>query len=234
MVTGGRQGERDAAPPGGDPAPRLLLRLRRAARMPLPPGPRMSERCRPRRYRARGPFICAPAAIGDVFTLRVATEPPWVVLAHPDACARSSPAILGPPRRQGERRPTARPRPARRCSCSTGPAHLRQRKLMLRPSPARAWPPTGDVGRMPGARRRLAARRRAYARPAAPGDHARRRAARDLRRRARRAPSSTSCRARARLMDERIMGRPRCSACSALGPRCSDAVRRLKLDPQAR
>ena len=53
----------------------------------LPPVPRMSRAEQTARWIARpGPFLFrAHRAYGDVFTIHFGAEPPWVVLAHPDA-----------------------------------------------------------------------------------------------------------------------------------------------------
>src|SRR5918995_1536809 len=55
--------------------------------MPLPPGPKMSRAAQTAAWIARpGPFLFrAHREYGDVFTIHFGAEPPWVVLAHPDA-----------------------------------------------------------------------------------------------------------------------------------------------------
>ena len=53
----------------------------------LPPGPRMSRAAQTAAWTVRpGPFMQrARREFGDTFTIKVGTEPPWVMLAHPDA-----------------------------------------------------------------------------------------------------------------------------------------------------
>ena len=101
---------RPARATAGRPPPRCRLRRWPSCR-PVRACPEWS---RPRRSRcARARSCCARwRRHGDVFTLRIATEPPWVMLAHPDAVREvftGDPAAAA--RRQGQRDPAAVPRP---------------------------------------------------------------------------------------------------------------------------
>ena len=65
----------------------------------LPPGPRMSRAAQTAAWTMRpGPFMLrAQREFGDAFTIKVGTEPPWVMLAHPDAVREvftGDPAVL--------------------------------------------------------------------------------------------------------------------------------------------
>jgi cytochrome P450 len=70
---------------------------------------------------------------GDAFTLKIGTEPPWVMLAHPDAVREvftGDPALL----HAGKANVILRPMLGRASVLLLdGPEHLRQRKLMLPP-----------------------------------------------------------------------------------------------------
>jgi cytochrome P450 len=81
-----------------------------------------------------GPFMLrAWQRYGDVFTIRIATEPPWVMLAHPDAVREvftGDPAIL----HAGKANVILRPFLGHASVLLLdGREHLRQRKLMLPP-----------------------------------------------------------------------------------------------------
>jgi cytochrome P450 len=81
-----------------------------------------------------GPFMArAHARYGDVFTIKIGTEPPWVVLAHPDHVRevfKGDPAVL----HAGKANVILRPFLGRSSVLLLdGPQHLRQRKLMLPP-----------------------------------------------------------------------------------------------------
>jgi cytochrome P450 len=81
-----------------------------------------------------GPFMLrAHARYGDAFTIKIGTEPPWVMLVHPDAVREvftGDPALL----HAGEANVILRPFLGRASVLLLdGPEHLRQRKLMLPP-----------------------------------------------------------------------------------------------------
>jgi cytochrome P450 family 135 len=102
---------------------------------PLPPGPRMPRAAQTAAWVARpGPFMLrAHARYGDAFTLKIATEPAWVMLAHPDAVREvftGDPALL----HAGQANAILRPLLGHASVLLLdGPEHLRQRKLMLPP-----------------------------------------------------------------------------------------------------
>jgi cytochrome P450 family 135 len=101
----------------------------------LPPGPRMPRAAQTVAWTARpGPFMMrAWRGYGDAFTLKIGTEPPWVMLAHPDAVREvftGDSALL----HAGEANVILRPMLGRASVLLLdGPEHLRQRKLMLPP-----------------------------------------------------------------------------------------------------
>jgi cytochrome P450 len=101
----------------------------------LPPGPRMPRPAQTAAWVMRpGPFMLrAHARYGDAFTIRIGTEPPWVMLAHPDAVREvftGDPALL----HAGKANVILRPLLGRASVLLLdGPEHLRQRKLMLPP-----------------------------------------------------------------------------------------------------
>jgi len=81
-----------------------------------------------------GPFMLrAQRDFGDAFTIKIGTEPPWVMLAHPDAIRevfRGDPALL----HAGKANVVLRPLLGRASVLLLdGAEHLRQRKLMLPP-----------------------------------------------------------------------------------------------------
>ena len=79
-----------------------------------------------------GPFMLrAQREHGDAFTIRIGTEPPWVMLAHPDAVRE---VFTGDPKllHAGKANIILRPFLGRASVLLLdGPQHLRQRKLML-------------------------------------------------------------------------------------------------------
>jgi cytochrome P450 len=101
----------------------------------LPPGPRMPRPAQTAAWVLRpGPFMLnAQREFGDAFTLRIGTEPPWVMLAHPDAVREvftGDPALL----HAGKANVILRPFLGRASVLLLdGPEHMRQRKLMLPP-----------------------------------------------------------------------------------------------------
>ena len=101
----------------------------------LPPGPTLPRPAQTAAWTLRpGPFMLrAQRGYGDVFTVRIATEPPWVMLAHPDAVREvftADPALL----HAGQANVILRPFLGRASVLLLdGPQHLRQRKLMLPP-----------------------------------------------------------------------------------------------------
>jgi cytochrome P450 family 135 len=101
----------------------------------LPPGPRMPRAAQSIAWTARpGPFMLrAQRELGDAFTIRIGTEPPAVMLAHPDAVREvftGDPALL----HAGKANAILRPLVGRASVLLLdGPEHLRQRKLMLPP-----------------------------------------------------------------------------------------------------
>jgi len=81
-----------------------------------------------------GPFVLrAQRRFGDAFTIRIGTERPWVMLAHPDAVKQvftGDPALL----HAGKANVILRPFLGRASVLLTdGPEHMRQRKVMLPP-----------------------------------------------------------------------------------------------------
>jgi cytochrome P450 family 135 len=101
----------------------------------LPPGPRLPRAAQTAAWIARpGPFMLrAHERYGDTFTLRIGTEPPWVMLAHPDAVREvftGDAALL----HAGKANVILRPFLGRASVLLLdGSEHLRQRKLMLPP-----------------------------------------------------------------------------------------------------
>ena len=101
----------------------------------LPPGPRMPRAAQTVAWTARpGPFMLrAWREYGNAFTLKIGTEPPWVMLAHPDAVREvftGDPALL----HAGKANVILRPMLGRASVLLLdGPEHLRQRRLMLPP-----------------------------------------------------------------------------------------------------
>src|SRR5918993_1361593 len=101
----------------------------------LPPGPKMSRAAQTAAWIARpGPFLFrAHREYGDVFTIRFGAEPPWVVLAHPDAVREvftGDAAAL----HAGKANLVLLPfLGSSSVLLLDGPAHLRQRKVMLPP-----------------------------------------------------------------------------------------------------
>ena len=79
-----------------------------------------------------GPFMLrAQREFGDAFTIKIGTEPPWVMLAHPDAVRE---VFTGDPKllHAGQANLILRPFLGRTSVLLLdGPQHLRQRKLML-------------------------------------------------------------------------------------------------------
>jgi cytochrome P450 family 135 len=101
----------------------------------LPPGPRMPRPAQTAAWVTRpGPFMLrAHARYGDAFTIRIGTEPPWVMLAHPEAVRE---VFTGDPEKlhAGKANVILRPFLGRASVLLLdGPEHLRQRKLMLPP-----------------------------------------------------------------------------------------------------
>ena len=175
----------------------------------LPPGPRRPRAVQTAAWITRpGPFMVrAQARHGDVFTMRIGGEPPWVMLAHPDAVKRG---VHRATRRCSTRaRPTSILRPLvghASVLLLDGPQHMSPAQADAAAVPRRrGWPATrSSCARSPTEHvASLAARDDRAARPADAGDHARRRPARDLRRR-------------------RGLGAPRAGCARACG-RCSDA-----------
>ncbi len=101
----------------------------------LPAGPRLPRAAQTAAWLARpGPFLLrAHRRYGDVFTIRVGDEPPWVMLAHPDAVREvftGDPALL----HAGKANYILRPLVGHASVLLLdGPQHMRQRKLMLPP-----------------------------------------------------------------------------------------------------
>ena len=101
----------------------------------LPPGPRLPRAAQTTAWITRpGPFLLrAQQRYGDVFTIRIAGEPPWVMLAHPDAVREvftGDPAVM----HAGKANLILRPLVGHASVLLLdGPQHLRQRKLMLPP-----------------------------------------------------------------------------------------------------
>jgi cytochrome P450 len=101
----------------------------------LPPGPRLPRAAQTAAWITRpGPFLMrAHRRYGDVFTIRIGGEPPWVMLAHPDAVREvftGDPAVL----HAGKANLVLRPLVGHASVLLLdGPQHLRERKLMLPP-----------------------------------------------------------------------------------------------------
>jgi cytochrome P450 len=101
----------------------------------LPPGPRLPRAAQTAAWITRpGPFLLrAHERHGDVFTIRIGGEPPWVMLAHPDAVREvftGDPAVL----HAGKANLVLRPLVGHASVLLLdGPQHLRQRKLLLPP-----------------------------------------------------------------------------------------------------
>ena len=101
----------------------------------LPAGPALPGPLQALAWLARPvPFLLrAHAQLGDVFTIRIPQEAPWVVLAHPDAVRE---VFTGPPAMllAGEGNEVLRPiLGPRSVLLLDGPAHLRERRLLLPP-----------------------------------------------------------------------------------------------------
>jgi len=106
-----------------------------AAAPALPPGPALAGPLQAMAWLARPvPFLLrAHAELGDVFTIRIPQEAPWVVLAHPDAVRE---VFTGPPDAllAGEANEVLRPiLGPRSVLLLDGPEHLRARRLLLPP-----------------------------------------------------------------------------------------------------
>src|SRR5215218_988715 len=101
----------------------------------LPPGPRLPRAAQTAAWITRpGPFLMrAQKRYGDVFTIRIGGEPPWVMLADPDAVGEvftGDPAVM----HAGKANLILRPLVGHASVLLLdGPEHLRQRKLMLPP-----------------------------------------------------------------------------------------------------
>jgi cytochrome P450 len=101
----------------------------------LPPGPRLPRPAQTAAWITRpGPFLLrAHRRYGDVFTIRIGTERPFVMLAHPDAVREvftGDPAVM----HAGKANVILRPLLGHASVLLLdGPQHLRQRKLMLPP-----------------------------------------------------------------------------------------------------
>jgi len=101
----------------------------------LPSGPRLPRAVQTAAWITRpGPFLMrARKQFGDVFTIRIGGEPPWVMLAHPDAVREvftGDPAIM----HAGKANLVLRPLVGHASVLLLdGPQHMRQRKLMLPP-----------------------------------------------------------------------------------------------------
>ena len=101
----------------------------------LPPGPRRPRAVQTAAWITRpGPFMVrAQARYGDVFTMRIGGEPPWVMLAHPDAVKEvftGDPAVF----HAGKANLVLRPLVGHASVLLLdGPPHMSQRKLMLPP-----------------------------------------------------------------------------------------------------
>jgi cytochrome P450 len=101
----------------------------------LPPGPRAPRAVQTLAWVTRpGPFLQrAQRAYGDAFTIKIATEPPVVVLAHPDAVRE---VFTGDPEvfHAGKANAVLRPVLGRSSVLLLdGAQHMRQRKLVLPP-----------------------------------------------------------------------------------------------------
>src|SRR4051794_21451613 len=131
----------------------------------LPPGPRAPRAVQTLAWITRPwPFLeRGRRAYGDTFTIRIGGEPTWVVLSHPDAVRE---VFTGDPElfRAGEANAVLGPvLGAHSVLLLDGPAHLRQRRLLLPPfhgdrlagwaatmrevaeREVRAWPPGEPV-----------------------------------------------------------------------------------------
>jgi cytochrome P450 family 135 len=101
----------------------------------LPPGPRLPRAVQTAAWITRpGPFLLrAQRQFGDMFTIRIGGEPPWVMLAHPDAVREvftGDPAVM----HAGKANLVLRPLVGHASVLLLdGPQHMRQRKLMLPP-----------------------------------------------------------------------------------------------------
>src|ERR687894_1346595 len=101
----------------------------------LPPGPRLPRAVQTAAWITRpAPYLArALARFGDVFTIRIGGEPPWVMLAHPDAVKEvftGDPGVL----HAGKANLVLRPLVGHASVLLLdGPQHMRQRKLMLPP-----------------------------------------------------------------------------------------------------
>ena len=101
----------------------------------LPPGVRAPRAVQTAAWITRpGPFMVrAQARFGDVFTMRIGGEPPWVMLAHPDAVKEvftGDPATM----HAGKANLVLRPLVGHASVLLLdGPQHMSQRKLMLPP-----------------------------------------------------------------------------------------------------
>jgi cytochrome P450 len=101
----------------------------------LPPGPRAPRAAQTAAWLTRpGPFLLrAHRRYGDVFTIRLGGEPPWVMLAHPEAVREvftGDPAVM----HAGKANLVLRPLVGHASVLLLdGPQHLRERKLMLPP-----------------------------------------------------------------------------------------------------
>jgi cytochrome P450 len=101
----------------------------------LPSGPRLPRAAQTAAWITRpGPFLMrAQKRYGDVFTIRIGGEPPWVMLAHPDAVREvftGDPAVM----HAGKANLVLRPLVGHASVLLLdGSQHMRQRKLMLPP-----------------------------------------------------------------------------------------------------
>ncbi|WP_205696423.1 cytochrome P450 [Conexibacter sp. SYSU D00693] len=101
----------------------------------LPPGPRSSRALQTLAWATRPvPFLLrCQEQFGDAFTIRIGTEPPWAVLAHPDMVRdvfTADPEVA----RAGEANAILEPvLGARSVLLVDGREHLRQRRLLLPP-----------------------------------------------------------------------------------------------------
>jgi len=101
----------------------------------LPPGPSAPRAVQTAAWLARpGPFLVrAQRRYGDVFTMRIGGEPPWVMLAHPDAVREvftGDPAVM----HAGKANLILRPLVGHASVLLLdGRQHMRERKLMLPP-----------------------------------------------------------------------------------------------------
>ena len=99
----------------------------------LPPGPRLPRAVQTAAWITRpAPYLArAQARFGDVFTIRIGGEPPWVMLAHPDAVKEvftGDPAVM----HAGKANLVLRPLVGHASVLLLdGPRHMAQRKLML-------------------------------------------------------------------------------------------------------